>query len=303
MNILFLHGWQSTPGGRKPTYLIDHGHTVLNPALPDDDFDAAVRIAQAEFDQHHPDVVVGSSRGGAVAMNIKSGDTPLVLLCPAWKRWGSASKVKPNTVILHSRADDVIPFSDSQELLRNSGLPESALVVVGTEHRLADPKSLEAMLEAVERFGVTTGNLANPVVPHEAGVPNRFGVGTLLVISTMYAMLFAAWRLLGGSPQFLVWVTLFFSAVGLGQMLLYKGQRPRKASAVAGACAYSCMLLGYAAYQQLTEHAIPGIFIFGLLHCVPVGALLGYLAGSLIASHFLLIDKLMSLGVRTKGID
>ena len=68
MNILFLHGWTSVPGGRKPTYLKDHGHEVLNPALPDNDFDAAVAIAQAEFDQHQPDVVVGSSRGGAVAV-------------------------------------------------------------------------------------------------------------------------------------------------------------------------------------------------------------------------------------------
>ena len=49
VKILFLHGWQSTPGGLKPTYLKDHGHEVLNPALPDDDFDAAVRIAQAEY--------------------------------------------------------------------------------------------------------------------------------------------------------------------------------------------------------------------------------------------------------------
>jgi hypothetical protein len=62
MTILFLHGWHSTPGGVKPTYLKDHGHDVLNPALPDDDFDGAVRIAQAEFDQYRPDVVVGSTR-------------------------------------------------------------------------------------------------------------------------------------------------------------------------------------------------------------------------------------------------
>jgi alpha-beta hydrolase superfamily lysophospholipase len=67
----FLHGWQSTPGGLKPTYLKDHGHTVLNPALPDDDFQQAVRIGQAEFDQGRPDVVVGSSRGGAVAMKVR----------------------------------------------------------------------------------------------------------------------------------------------------------------------------------------------------------------------------------------
>ncbi len=131
MKILFLHGWQSTPGGVKPTYLKDHDHEVLNPPLPDDDFDAAVRIAQTEFDQHQPDVVVGSSRGGAVAMNIDSDSTPLVLLCPAWKRWGTARTVKPGTVILHSGADEVVPFSDSVELVRDSGLPESALVVVG----------------------------------------------------------------------------------------------------------------------------------------------------------------------------
>jgi fermentation-respiration switch protein FrsA (DUF1100 family) len=149
MKLLFLHGWTSTPGGLKPTYLKDHGHEVLNPALPDDDFDAAVRIAQAEFDRHHPDVVVGSSRGGAVAMNMDSGTTPMVLLCPAWKRWGTATKVKPGTVILHSPADETVPFADSHELLRNSSLPESSLIVVGTEHRLADPESLKAMVEAV----------------------------------------------------------------------------------------------------------------------------------------------------------
>jgi hypothetical protein len=62
MTILFLHGRQSTPGGIKPNYLAQHGHEVLNQALPDDDFDAAVRIAQAEVDRHHPDVVVGSRR-------------------------------------------------------------------------------------------------------------------------------------------------------------------------------------------------------------------------------------------------
>ena len=61
--------------------------------------DAAVAIAQDEFDRGKPDVVVGSSRGGAVAMNINSGDTNLVLLCPAWKRWGAATKVKPGTAL------------------------------------------------------------------------------------------------------------------------------------------------------------------------------------------------------------
>ena len=148
MKVLFLHGWNSVPGGVRPTYLKDHGHEVINPALPDEDFGEAIRIAQAEFDQHRPQVVVGSSRGGAVAMNINSGESRVVLLCPAWRKYGTVKTVKPGTVILHSRADDVIPFADSEELVRNSGLPATALIEVGKDHRLADPEPLDKMLKA-----------------------------------------------------------------------------------------------------------------------------------------------------------
>ncbi len=151
MRILFLHGWHSIPGGVKPTFLAQHGHEVINPKLPDEDFEAAVRIAQAEYDRHRPAVVVGSSRGGALAMNLDSGDTPLVLLCPAWKKYGTVKTLKPGTTILHSRADDVVPFSDSEELVRTSSLPATALVEVGSDHRLADPEPLTAMLRACER--------------------------------------------------------------------------------------------------------------------------------------------------------
>jgi len=95
MKILFLHGWQSVPGGVKPTFLAEHGHEVINPKLPDEDFTLAVQIAQAEFDKHQPQVVVGSSRGGAVAMNVKIGDAQLVLLCPAWEKGSRAAACPP----------------------------------------------------------------------------------------------------------------------------------------------------------------------------------------------------------------
>jgi hypothetical protein len=85
-----------------------------------------------------------------VAMNIEVGAAKLALLCPAWKKYGTANTVKPDTVILHSRADDVIPFADSEYLARNSGLPATALIEVGNDHRLADPEPLEAMLRAWE---------------------------------------------------------------------------------------------------------------------------------------------------------
>ncbi|MGO8751196.1 MAG: alpha/beta fold hydrolase [Thermoguttaceae bacterium] len=327
MKILFLHGWKSTPGGVKPTYLKDHGHEVLNPALPDDDFAAAVRIAQAEFDQHLPDVVVGSSRGGAVAMNVKAGDAPLVLLCPAWRRWGSAKTVKFGTAILHSPADDVVPFEHSLKLVRRSGLPESALIVVGHEHRLADPESLAKMLETVEAVfagkpqlkvmleAVGKASAANPVtrmleavprlfspeipaVAREAGAPRQFGVGILMVITAMYAVLFSVLQAFGWPPiAFGViggLVALFFTAIGLGQMLLFQGKRPRRASVIVGGCLYPSLVFGGLAFMSVVERE-PSLFFGGVcvgIVSIPIGAALGYLAGLLIAGVFLVIDML-----------
>ena len=131
VKVLFLHGFGATRGGLKPTYLIGRGLDVLNPQLSNDDFDAAVRTAQDAFDTGNPAVVVGSSRGGAVAMNIETADVPLVLICPAWRHWGKARTVKANTTILHSERDEVIPFHDSIELVRASQLPDTALRAIG----------------------------------------------------------------------------------------------------------------------------------------------------------------------------
>ena len=157
MKILFLHGWHSVPGGVKPSYLQKHGCQVVNPKLDDDNFDLAMQTAQAAFDLHCPDCVVGSSRGGAVALNIQSGDIPLVLLCPAWKKWGTARRLKPNSAVLHSRWDDVIPFEDSEELISISGLPSELLIEVGSDHRLADDSSLSVLLWTCQQLAF--GNL------------------------------------------------------------------------------------------------------------------------------------------------
>jgi alpha-beta hydrolase superfamily lysophospholipase len=87
----------------KPTYLKDHGHEVFNPKLPDEDFAEAVKIAQAELDKHQPQVVVGSSRGGAVAMNINTSDARLILLCPAWR---VTKEVANGWALRHTRSLD-----------------------------------------------------------------------------------------------------------------------------------------------------------------------------------------------------
>ncbi|MFO0905011.1 MAG: hypothetical protein U0939_18540 [Pirellulales bacterium] len=195
MKILFLHGWTSRVGGVKPMYLARHGHEVLNPALPDDDFEASVAIAQQLVDEQQSDVVVGSSRGGAVALHLQLPDkSRAVLLCPAWRRWGTATTAGVPTIILHSRADDVVPFVDSQTLVAASKPGLATLWEVGADHRLADPEPLRAMLHACEGrdsapqraaprpaprslrriFGeaFTAADVAEPIIAYDEHVPS-----------------------------------------------------------------------------------------------------------------------------------
>jgi hypothetical protein len=153
VKILFLGGYGSRPGGVNPSILRVHGHTVIEPDLPDDNFAASVAIAQRVFIRHQPDVVVGWSRGGAVAMSIDSKKAPLILVAPAWKNWGTMITTKPEVAILHSPQDDLVSIEDSRELLRNSGLAEDRLVTVGEDHRMIDEGAFVALLEAVECCG------------------------------------------------------------------------------------------------------------------------------------------------------
>lgn len=151
--ILYLHGLHSKPGGVKPTFLRSIGVDVINPHLPDEDFEESVARARLAFEANRPEVVVGSSRGGAVALALPTGEVPVVLIAPAWKRWGDSGEVeaRPGTVILHSEGDEVIPLADSRELARRSGLPAGAVEVVGDDHNMTDPAAFEALRAAVER--------------------------------------------------------------------------------------------------------------------------------------------------------
>ena len=149
MKILFLHGLESAPGGKKPKFLESLGHEVLNPALLKEDFEASVQIAQKVFDEESPDLVVGSSRGGAVAMALESNGVKTVLIAPAYKKY----QIDPThvtrsgeRVVLHSILDDVISIDDSAHLVKNYGY---YLHVCGGDHRMSDPDALRMLEEVI----------------------------------------------------------------------------------------------------------------------------------------------------------
>lgn len=149
--VLFLHGL-SSDGGRKTAFMQSLGYDVTTPRLSDWSFHRAVAQAQAVYDELQPDVIVGSSRGGATAMNIDSEETPLILLAPAWKRWGKTDRImktKMRSFVIHSFHDDVVPYDDSVKLWLNSRGLE--LICSGADHRLNDAEAQQALAFALQR--------------------------------------------------------------------------------------------------------------------------------------------------------
>ena len=144
--ILFLHGLESKPGGSKPTALEALGHQVYNPALPKNDFNESVRIAQEEVDLLKPDVIVGSSRGGAVAMSVNPGAAKVILIAPAWRNYDVPPNVSEGTAILHCPSDKIIDYEDSKML---EALCKANLIACGTGHRLNDDDALQTLSELV----------------------------------------------------------------------------------------------------------------------------------------------------------
>ena len=155
-----VDAWRKHFDVHTPSFLVYDGIAIQRRIAAGQPIDVDYLVEQLHlyvesFVQRSPVFLVANSLGGKIAVEFTTRYpelvSRLVLLCPSWKRWGTAKTAKPGTVILHARADDIVPFTDSEELVRNSGLPASALIEVGTDHWLGDPASLAKMVEMCER--------------------------------------------------------------------------------------------------------------------------------------------------------
>lgn len=149
MKILFLHGLEGSPNGLKVQFLRSAGLHVVAPSLPKDDFEASVSIAQGLVKD--ADVIIGSSRGGAVAMRLNAS-VPMILLAPAWKLFGVEPLVK-NAFIFHGEMDDLVSIQDTFELAEKSGLTGN-IIVNQDDHRQFN--QMPIIVELLKTFYITS---------------------------------------------------------------------------------------------------------------------------------------------------
>ena len=147
MTVLLLHGW-FCDAARKEVYLRSLGFEVVRPKLSNWSFRQAVSAARQAYEQSRPDVIVASSRGGAVAMNFDSEGTPMVLLSPAYRRFGRVRKLDKPAVVIHGLRDRLIWVSGSDKLCRISS--GATLLIVDDGHRLRSPEGRKALRRGLE---------------------------------------------------------------------------------------------------------------------------------------------------------
>ena len=152
--------------------------------------------------------------------------------------------------------------------------------VVGSRPRSSDAANGYKFPPIIE------GDLPAPQV----GLPRRYSIGTLMILTVFFALLFGILKMCGVSPIVFIAVTIFVVVVAACQALLYGGKNPRRASFVAGVAMYAAAAIITAVVQGVHRgnlaNAIAELpcYLFG---AVIAGGPLGYIAGCLVAAIFL----------------
>ena len=143
---LVLSGWL-TKTSSKAAYVRGLGFEVACPRLASWRMRSAMRQARDAHDRLRSDVIIGISRGGAIALAIPD-ERPLVLLAPAWRYFGVRPCPEAVGIVIHSPEDRIVPLGHSRELCRRC--PGLRLVIAGAAHRMNCPASRKALATALE---------------------------------------------------------------------------------------------------------------------------------------------------------
>lgn len=156
--ILYFHGRMSGPSGTKSVWLADR-YGAVTPQLDTlTTVENALPVARAALAEHRPDLVVGSSFGGAVTVALaREGllDVPFVLIAQAAVKLGGGDALPHGSraILIHGDQDAVVPHADSVALAATGGAGVRLVTVVGGDHQLHGILQTGELAEALASFG------------------------------------------------------------------------------------------------------------------------------------------------------
>lgn len=146
IRVHFIHGLEGSPHGGKAT-LLAHHFDAVTPAMDTSDFEGCVQqharlLEAAAKDGAAPDVLAGSSFGGAVAVALLQRGHwtgPTLLLAQAALFYELPPELPPGLPIwiVHGTRDEVVPPEHSERLARAADDPARVrLIEVDDDHSL-----------------------------------------------------------------------------------------------------------------------------------------------------------------------
>jgi predicted esterase len=153
LRVQFIHGLEGSPQGSKARQLAEHFET-RSPAMDTSDFEACVAGQAEVLEDFRPDVLVGSSFGGAVAVALLERALwrgPTLLLAQAALHYDSAARLPEGVTIwlVHGREDNIVDPEQSRSLSRTGSPERVRLIEVNDDHPLHASVSTGRLVEWV----------------------------------------------------------------------------------------------------------------------------------------------------------
>jgi hypothetical protein len=162
LRIQFAHGLASTPLGNKARLFAQH-FDALTPEMDTRNLESCVRVHAAALASFQPELLIGSSFGGAIAVALLERGLwrgPTLLLAQAARYYMPSCRLPDGlrVTLVHARQDEVVDVEGSRALA-TTGTPELVeLIEVDDDHALTALTANGELLELVRRAaGVKAG--------------------------------------------------------------------------------------------------------------------------------------------------
>ncbi len=162
IKVQFIHGLESSPQGRKAQLFQRHFETCTK-AMNTRDFWGCVERQAKAIEEFRPQILVGSSFGGAVAVALLRRNQwrgPTVLLAQAALRYDPEARLPEGVpvILVHGLKDDVIDIEDSRKLAR-TGTPQMVqLIEVDDGHELRASVDNGRLVEIIQQAAARNRN-------------------------------------------------------------------------------------------------------------------------------------------------
>jgi len=161
IRVQFIHGLEGSPQGRKARLLAEH-FVASTPAMDTSDFEACIRVQVEEIERFGPEVLAGSSFGGAVAVALLERGLwrgPTLLLAQAALHQGLELTLPENVrvFVVHGTGDTLVDPEESRALARTGTPGLVRLIEVDDDHPLSHSTESGELLRWVRELHASAG--------------------------------------------------------------------------------------------------------------------------------------------------